>query len=149
MTEYADEIDLENDMEDQAEDQTQMGMDAQEEGLSHGPYPEPEEKKDLLNHIQKQILNGQHPFKTANLVWEELGKPNFSVRFWLNLATSSEEIFAMSLVSNYCIKKALITAETSLSREGYINDLTVTNRRVKERQESGELKKFLENRNKK
>lgn len=134
-----------DDMEDSIDDQTEKGLEAQDE---HGPYPEAEEKKDVLRHIQDTVLKGTHKFKTANLVWEELGRPNFSVRFWINLANASKQLFDMNLVSEYCLAKAAVTSETSLSRDGYINDLTVTSRKVKERKESGELKKFLEEKSK-
>ena len=136
---------LEQEMiEEQKEDEYDEDAEIQEEydELNPGAIPQPEEQRNVLTFL-KDILEGDDRFKTANLTWEELGKPNFSTRFWLNLANACDKLFDMQLVAEYCKLKARITTDTSLSREGFIAQLAVTQRKLKEKKGISELAKFI------
>jgi len=131
--------------EDSKEDSVEDDIDIQTElqDLEPGAVPHPEESHNLLKFLKEDVLESPDRFKTAYLTWEELGKPTFSTRFWLNLSNTCDNLFGFGVVGEYCRHKAGITSDTSLSRDGFIIGTTVTQRKLKEKKSSSELAKFL------
>lgn len=127
--------------EDSVEDDIDIQNDLQD--LEPGVIPHQEENHSLLKFLKEDVLDSPDRFKTANLTWEELGKPTFSTRFWLNLSNTCDKLFGFEAVANYCKLKAAITSDTSLSRDGFIISTTVTQRKLKEKKSSSELAAFL------
>lgn len=137
--EFEDELEEEN-KEENLEEDVELQQELQE--LDSGPHPESEDAPNVLNFLNK-VLESPDRFKTAYLTWEELGKPTFSTRFWLNLSNTCEDLFGMKRVAAYCNMKARITTDTSLSREGFMITTSVTQKKIKERKSSSELAKYL------
>lgn len=130
-------------MDDDIEEQTDIQKEIMEIEQA-GNYGEEADNNSSLKFL-RDVLTSPDRLKTAYLTWEELGKPTFSTRFWLNLSNTCEELFKMKLVADYCKKKAMITTDTSLSREGFIIQTSVTQKKVKERKSSSDLAAFLKN----
>ena len=124
--------------EDEAEDEVSENMETQKdlqeelEDVPDGSIPEQEESHNTIKFL-KDILSSEDRFKTANLTWDELGKPTFSTRFWINLANTCDQLFGYMMVKKYCLMKARITSDTSLSREGFIIQTAVTSKRIREK----------------
>lgn len=130
--------------EEEREQQYEEDAEAAEDfsDIDPGAVPQPEEQKSVLTFLEG-ILDGDDRFKTAYLTWEELGKPTFSTRFWINLSNTCDRLFSMPIVASYCLLKARVTTDTSLSREGFIASLAVTQRKIKEKKGMQELAKFM------
>jgi len=121
--------------EEQKEDALEEEMEAQQnaaENLDSSEAPPQQDEQSVLKFL-KEVLTSEDRFKTANLTGEELGKPNFSTRFWLNLSHTCEQLFGFDKVGEYCRMKARITTDTSLSREGFMVNTAVTQRKVREK----------------
>jgi len=144
--EEAIESDIQEEMrEDALDDDLDMQGDLVEDTGEGGQMVE--EQPNVLNFLEN-ILKSDNRFMTANLTWEELGRPTFSARFWLNLRNTSEKLFNMPLVAKYCEMKARVTSDTSLSREGFMVSTSVTQKKVREKKNSSDLAKFLTNKGK-
>lgn len=133
--------------EELKEEQLDDDIDLQKEidDLEPGAIPQQEETHNTLKFLKEDVLGSKDRFKTANLTWEELGKPSFSTRFWLNLSNTCDLLFQLSVVAEYCRHKARITTDTSLSRDGFIIATSVTQRKLKEKKTNSELAQFLKN----
>lgn len=142
IAEEAEEEAREDAMEDDMDAQNDLQREIAEIEASNA-MPN-EENQNVLGFL-RDVLESPDRFKTANLTWEELGKPTFSTRFWLNLSNTCTRLFKMPLVSEYCLEKAKITTDTSLSREGFMVQTSVTQKKVKERRSSSDLAAFLKN----
>lgn len=105
------------------------------------------ENQGVLEFLEK-ILLGDNRFLTGNLTYEELGRPTFSTRFWLNLSNTCETLLGMPFVAKYCEKKARITTDTSLSRDGFMINTSVTQKKIREKKSSSDLAKFLTSKSK-
>lgn len=140
-TDDAIDEDLEGEMKEEA---IEEDIDAQQEIIedNQDPGQMPEEQQSVLDFLEK-ILTSPDRFMTGYLTWEELGKPTFSTRFWLNLSNTCENLFNMKIVGEYCRMKARVTSDTSLSREGFMVNTSVTQKKVKEKKSSSDLAKFL------
>lgn len=141
VIEEAIEADIEEEMredslDDDMDTQGDLGEDSGEGGHMQEDTP------NVLNFLEN-ILKSDNRFMTANLTLEELGRPTFSARFWLNLRNTSKELFNMPLVAAYCEMKARVTSDTSLSREGFMVSTSVTQKKVREKKNSSDLAKFL------
>lgn len=144
------EQELEEDMdEDMREDGMEDDADLQEElsDISPGAVPIPEEQENAFTFLKK-ILDADDRLKTAYLTWQELGKPTFPVRYWISLANTCQQLYELDKVASYCLIKAHVTSDTSLSRDGFIINTSVTQKRVKERKSSSGLKELLASRSK-
>lgn len=87
----------------------------------------------LLNVVQ--VTEVDKASKVGNLrddkEMNELGKPTWTVRGDLGMALISDEIMDVPFYKNYFEKDALITLNTSLSREGFlIKHATITTKQV-------------------
>jgi len=138
--EMSEEID-----EDQREAAIEDDMETQDDlhDLEGSVVPVAQEDHNLLKFLKDDVLESKDRYKTGYLTWEELGKPTFSTRFWLNLSNTCEVLFGFDTVARYCRSKAAITSDTSLSRDGFIITTAVTQRKLKEKKSSSELAAYL------
>ena len=102
------------------------------EDAEAGVAPTPEDNPTVLKFLN-EVLDADDRLKTAFLNNQELGLPTFPVRFWLNLHRYFQVVHKYPIIADYCKNKALITTDTSLSRDGFITSLSVTQKRVRER----------------
>jgi len=102
------------------------------EEISYG-YPKEEEKQNIYNFFKSVILNKDNT-KTANLLNEELGIVKIPVRTNQEIALYCDvmgmgSINEMKGFAGYFMKEAQILLGTSLSREGFLDKLAVTQKR--------------------
>lgn len=132
---------------DEAEDQYDDTQDVQE-GQSdlYGTYPTPKEKSDIyawfwrVVRLGKLSERGEEGFtnesirmaKVGNLNREEIGLFNTSVRDSLNLANLGE-IFGHKRFGDYWQSVAMITCATSMAKKGWFMDLSISQKKVRER----------------
>ena len=133
------EMEIEEDMDeeesdDDREDQMEDDMEVQREiaDIEETDVPTPEQQQSVLSFL-REILDSKERLNTANLTPEELGKPAFSTRYWINLASTIDKVYGLDLVKEYCLRKAHITSDTSLSKDGFILQLPTTQKKIKER----------------
>ncbi len=129
--------------EEVKEDQLEEDLELQKEidELDSSVMPDKEEQHNVINFLN-DVLKSPDRFKTGYLTWEELGKPTFSTRYWMNLANACDKLYGFEMIKEYCLMKARITSDTSLSREGFIISTAVTSKKVKEKK-TGDLPQFL------
>lgn len=100
-------------------------------------YPQAEEKQNIYNYFKK-VITMRDNTKTANLTNEELGLAKIPVRTNQEIALLCEAL-GMGNISEgdkegrgfagYFQREAQILLGTSLSREGFLNKLAVTQKR--------------------
>jgi len=99
-------------------------------------YPRQEEKQNIYAYFKK-VLSVEDNSKTAFLTDEELGLVKIPVRTNQEIALYCE-VMGMGSVNEkkgfagYFIKEAQITLATSLSREGFLDKLAVTQKKESE-----------------
>ena len=141
---------LEDDYEnlvDESEDLYEDQKDLQEEQLAaYGTYPQVKEKSDLYNWFWKVVQLGTPKHeneeetrrealrmsKVGNLNNKEIGEYSIPVRDALNLAELGN-IFHHPKFGNYWQNNAVITAATSMSKQGWFMDLSISQKKVRER----------------
>lgn len=106
-----------------------------EKGLGYG-YPEPEEKNNMIAFF-KDIIRSKFNAKTGYLKEEELGVSRHPVRTLMKVSNFCN-IMDMSPIGKYFEQKAQIILATSLSREGFLDVLSVTSKKLS----TTELKKM-------
>jgi len=94
--------------------------------LGYG-YPEPEEKQNIFNFFKK-VINMIDNSKTGNLTDDEIGWARIPVRTNLELSNYCK-VMGMKGFSDVFKAEAQIVAGTSLSREGFLDNLAVTQKR--------------------
>jgi len=99
------------------------------EEIGYG-YPKPEEKQNIYNYFKKVILMPDNT-KTGFLTEEELGAAKIPVRTNQEIALYCKSM-GMTGFSSYFDNEAQILLGTSLSREGFLNKLAVTQKRESE-----------------
>lgn len=130
--EMYDELESDNQTSD-TEASVEIQKELQEiEEAEAGSPPVPEDNPTVLKFLN-EVLDSDDRLKTAYLNNQELGLPTFPVRFWLNLHKYFEVVHKYPIMADYCRNKALITTDTSLSRDGFITSLSVTQKRIRER----------------
>jgi len=97
--------------------------------LGYG-YPKQEEKTNILNFFKKVITMGDTT-RTANLIDDELGTIKLPVRTLLNLSLYCKQMGLNGLASHF-EKESQIITNSSLSREGFLDKLAVTQKREME-----------------
>lgn len=97
--------------------------------LGYG-YPEPEEKQNIFNFF-KRVIHMSDNRKTGNLTTDELGFVRIPVRTNLELSNYCK-VMGMKGFSEVFKEEAQITAGTSLSKEGFLDNLAVTQKREAE-----------------
>ncbi len=75
------------------------------------------------------IIKSEDTTKTGNLTQEELGVPKLPVRTYKELALFSEDIYGDASWKDYFNKMSEIQTATSLSKEGILIKLSVTNKK--------------------
>ena len=93
-------------------------------------YPEQEEKLNIFAYFNKVLVRGFNP-KTANLDKEELGAAKLPVRTLMDL----EDYARMMGIDDFADifhKNAQTILSTSLSKEGFLNNLAVTQKKLSE-----------------
>lgn len=124
---------------DQAEDDQDLQQEL--EDIQDGYAPTPEEQNTKLTFL-KDILENPDRLKTAFLRDQELGLPTFPVRFWLTVANTICDLYGYDLIKAYCYQKAFVTSDTSLSRDGFIVQTAVTEKKVRERRSNVDFGKL-------
>lgn len=94
--------------------------------LGYG-YPEAEEKADVISFF-REIIRRAENIKTANLTNEEVGWARLPVRTNIDIANYCE-LMGMQGFSTVFEKDAQTTLGTSLSREGFLDKLAVTQKK--------------------
>ncbi len=117
----------EEDNNDIAYDESVARAEASQDVADDYGYPTPEEKINQFT-IMKQALDSKNNVKTTYLTRPELGKPLFSMRFYLDCAKMAE-IYNSELIKNYFMNKVQNIASSGMSNEGFMMKLNVTNRR--------------------
>ena len=95
--------------------------------MLEGDYPREEEKQNIFSYF-KRVTEADDNRKTANLDKDELGLVKYPVRTNLDIANYCKKI-GMDAYANYFESKAQIVSATSLSKEGFLNKLAVTQKR--------------------
>jgi hypothetical protein len=100
--------------------------------LSYG-YPRPEERENIYNYFKK-VITMMDNTKTANLTIDELGLVKIPVRTNQEIALYCDAMGMGNIkdakgFAGYFMKEAQILLGTSLSREGFLNKLAVTQKR--------------------
>jgi len=101
-----------------------------------GNYPKEEEKQNIYNYFKK-VISMKDNTKTANLTEDEIGFAKIPVRTNQEIALfcdvmgmgDIEDGGKMKGFAGYFMKEAQILLGTSLSREGFLNKLAVTQKR--------------------
>jgi len=108
------------------------------EQASYG-YPEEIEKPSAFQFFNK-VLSVEDSSKVGNLRNEELGGTRLSVRDYLTLANFQRSL-GHKRVAEYFERKAEISTKTSLSRDGFLMNLAVTQRKESRKSKLKEGKK--------
>jgi hypothetical protein len=110
------------------EDLTQEEMEALEE-LGYGS-PRPEEKQNIFSFF-KRVIAMADTTRTSNLTEEELGLVKVPVRTNQFISLYAKQMGLKGL-ANHFFKESQIITNSSLSREGFLDKLAVTQKREME-----------------
>ena len=125
---------------DEAEDQvaqTEDLSDAQLESLEQ-TISQPKQTSDIYNWFWK-VVRLKKPFelvRAGNLSFNEIGENRVSVRDAMNLAVLGD-IFHHKKFASYWQDIAGITSATSMAKKGWFMDLSISQRRIREKSKSG------------
>jgi len=115
--------------------------------LGYG-HPQEEDKQNIYAYFKKVISMGDNA-KTSNLLDEEIGSAKLPVRTHQEIALYCR-MMGMKGFANYFEKEAQIILGTSLSRDGFLNKLAVTQKRetdIKARKSVGVNKGWFKKKN--
>lgn len=87
------------------------------------------ESKANLHTFFTNVIKAKDTIKTGNLTQDELGMPSIPVRTYKELAVFSNDIANQSYWSEYFNKISEVNTSSSLSKEGFLMKLSVTNKR--------------------
>jgi hypothetical protein len=87
------------------------------------------EGKQNLHKFFTKIIQSNDTTKTGNLTIEELGMPNLPARTNKELALFCEDVFPHSKWKEFFEKKSEILTSTSLSKDGLLVKLSVTQKK--------------------
>ena len=90
-------------------------------------YPQEEEKQNIFTFFKK-VISMEDNSKTGNLTKDEIGLVRIPVRTAQDLSLFCDVMGSKGL-SYYFKEKAQITLGTSLSRDGFLDKLAVTQKR--------------------
>jgi hypothetical protein len=133
---------------DEAQDQYDTQEDMQDEQLdSYGTYPTPKPNSDMYTWFWRVVELNDPPEKKAvvvpfklskvgNLNTTEIGQSTVSVRDAMNLAYLGQ-LFHHPTFGSYWAARARITSASSMAKNGWFMDLSISQRRIRERQRSG------------
>jgi len=141
---------------DEADDEYEQGQDMQDAQLEQyeATYPQQKKEQSIYNWFWR-VVRLDTPFKLAkvgNLNNKEIGEHGISMRDAMNLAHLGQ-IFHHKKFGNYFATRSKIIAASSMSKQGWFMDLSISQKKVRERarksSSSGEQKWRIFNRNKK
>lgn len=98
-------------------------------GLGYG-YPKAEEKQNIFAFFRK-VISMSDTTRTSNLNEDELGLAKIPVRTNLELSEYCK-VMGLKGLSTYFNQEAQIITNSSLSREGFLDRLAVTQKREME-----------------
>lgn len=135
------EFDIDQEYIDAAEDQLDEADEIQEGQLDTyavGTYPEQKQQENIYNWFWRVVNLGkpEKVVKVGNLTAQEIGIANISVREAINLSNLGI-IFNHKIFGEYFATLAKVTAATSMAKKGWFMDLSISQKRVRERQRTG------------
>jgi len=101
---------------------------AEQEEIQKVFAPTAEEKHNVHTFLH-QVATDPNTTRTANLDTTELGVTRFSLRSYGELALASKELCNDNIWQEYFKKKGEILSGTSLSKNGFLDQLAVVQRR--------------------
>jgi len=110
------------------EDLTPVEQEQLQELMKAYGSPTPEEKHNQHVFLSK-VASSEDTTKTGFLKDEELGFTRFSERSYKEMALASRKLQLNDTWADYFDKKAEILTSTSLSRNGFLTNLAVIQRR--------------------
>lgn len=135
MNEDETEEEMKEDLiEEDIEAQNELREELSEEDAEAYGITEPEKQYDRFKFLT-EVRELPDTIRTSFLSKQELGSPLFPVRFWLNLEILAR-LRGYKLVGDFLLKKALITTHSGLSKEGFLLNTAITNRREALRKKS-------------
>ena len=149
MSNGQEELEDYQDAIDEVEDQYDHDQDIQDTQLdSYGTVPSRKDQQSLYTWFWKVVNLGREQFidkeeelipiklsKVGNLFSQEVGEHGISMRDCMNLATLGK-IFGHENFGKYFGSRAKIIAATSMSRKGWFMDLSISQKKVRERAKS-------------
>jgi len=112
----------------ESEELTEEELEALEE-LGYG-YPKQEDKPSMFGFF-KRVITMPDTTRTSNLNEDELGLVKIPVRTLLNLSLYSKQMGLIGLGQHF-FKESQIISNSSLSKEGFLDKLAVTQKREME-----------------
>jgi len=112
-------------MNEEEEEFSQEELDTLEE-LGYG-HPQQEEKQNIFSFF-KRVIFMPDTTRTANLDKDELGYVRIPVRTNLSLALYSKQMGLTGLGNHFFLESQIIS-NSSLSKEGFLDKLAVTQKR--------------------
>jgi len=137
MTEDNDYEELMDESEDEFE-QSQDIADGQAESYEGGTYPQEKPEQSLYNWFWK-VVRLDKPFKIAkvgNLSTAEIGQPKTTMRDSLVISNLGHT-FHHHKFGNFWATNAKIISATSMAKNGWFMDLSISQRKIRERQRRG------------
>lgn len=119
--------DEEINQEENAYEEASLRAEASSDATDDYGAPSPEDKINQFK-ITQEALKSKINTKTTYLTTMELGRPLFSMRFYLDCAEMCK-MYNSKLLEKYFRNKAQTMASSGMSREGFIMKLNVTNRK--------------------
>jgi hypothetical protein len=122
---------------DEAEDEYENSQDLQDGQAEsyEATYPQTKDQQSLYNWFWK-VVRLNKPFKLAkvgNLDKSEIGEHGIPMREAMNLAHLGQ-IFHHSKFGNYWATRAKIISASSMARKGWFMELSISQKKVRERQ---------------
>ncbi len=129
MDDYEEEL-------DEAEDEFEQGQDLQDAQLEQyeATFPQAKVEPSIYTWFWR-VVRLNKPFKLAkvgNLDKQEIGEHLVSVRDSMNLAHLGH-VFGHSVFGNYFATRAKIVSATSMAKKGWFMDLSISQKKVRER----------------
>lgn len=130
---YEEILEEAEDQYDDSQDVTEGQMDQYETGT----YSVAREKQDLYNWFWRvvRLMKPHRLAKVGNLTKVEIGEHGISMRDAMNLANLGA-IFHHKKFANYWQQRAMITSSTSMSKDGWFMDLSISQKKVRQRSKS-------------
>ena len=127
---------LVDEAEDQYEDSQEVS-EGQMDQYDSGAYSVPKEKSDLYNWFWRVVRLGKPSrlAKVGNLTKVEIGEHGITMRDAMNLSNLGN-IFHHKKFASYWQQRAMITAATSMSKDGWFMDLSISQKKVRQRAKS-------------
>ena len=121
--------------EDQLEEQTIIGEEAREDFSDASAYAPYQQDKGDMNSLFKHVIDRWDVTKTANLDPKtELGMTNISFRGAKNIALIARMLGEQEVWEFFSRQAQQVIAAPSLSKDGHLLDVFITQKRIATRQ---------------